>query len=222
MSQVAISGNASGTGVFTIASPNSNSNYTATLAAGTGTVVLDTLAQTLTNKTLTSPTITGAVMSSMASSIITSGTSVATTSGTAITFTSIPSWVKRITVMLNVVQGSATSPFMIRIGSGSITSTGYAGYTYTASANFTSATTGAQLQTGVSSTQPTNTVMTIVNISGNTWLFNGASAITSGGANISSFCIYSLALSGVLDRVQLTTANGTDTFTAGSINILYE
>jgi hypothetical protein len=35
-----------------------------------------------------------------------------------------------------------------------------------------------------------------------------------GGGNIS--------LSGVLDRVRLTTVNGTDTFDAGSVNILYE
>lgn len=39
MSQVAISGNASGTGVFTIASPNSNVNYTSTLPAATGTLI---------------------------------------------------------------------------------------------------------------------------------------------------------------------------------------
>jgi hypothetical protein len=31
-----------------------------------------------------------------------------------------------------------------------------------------------------------------------------------------------VTLSGVLDRVIITTANGTDTFDAGSINILYE
>jgi hypothetical protein len=30
------------------------------------------------------------------------------------------------------------------------------------------------------------------------------------------------ALSGTLDRVRITTVNGTDTFDAGSINILYE
>ena len=32
----------------------------------------------------------------------------------------------------------------------------------------------------------------------------------------------SLALGGTLDRVRITTANGTDTFDAGSINIFYE
>jgi hypothetical protein len=40
MSSVSVSGNASGTGVLTIAAPNTNSNYTLTLPAATGTVAL--------------------------------------------------------------------------------------------------------------------------------------------------------------------------------------
>ena len=39
MSQVAISGNASGTGTLTIAAPNTNSNYTLNLPAETGTLI---------------------------------------------------------------------------------------------------------------------------------------------------------------------------------------
>ena len=39
MSQVAISGNASGTGTLTIAAPNTNSNYTLTLPTNTGTLI---------------------------------------------------------------------------------------------------------------------------------------------------------------------------------------
>lgn len=58
MSQVKISGNASGTGVFTVASPNSNNTQTLTLPDATATLVGDTATQTLTNKTLTSPTLT--------------------------------------------------------------------------------------------------------------------------------------------------------------------
>jgi hypothetical protein len=38
MSKIALSGDASGTGTFTIASPNSNSNYTMTLPSANGTV----------------------------------------------------------------------------------------------------------------------------------------------------------------------------------------
>lgn len=47
MSQVTIQGNASGTGIFTIASPNSNTNRTLTLPDSTGTIATaeSTLAQ---------------------------------------------------------------------------------------------------------------------------------------------------------------------------------
>jgi hypothetical protein len=31
-----------------------------------------------------------------------------------------------------------------------------------------------------------------------------------------------VSLSGALDRIRLTTVNGTDTFDAGSVNIIYE
>ena len=39
MSQVRVSGNASGTGIITVTSPNTNSNYTLTLPAQTGTIL---------------------------------------------------------------------------------------------------------------------------------------------------------------------------------------
>ena len=60
MSSIQIQGNSSGTGVFTIASPNSSSNYTLTLPTATTTVVGTDATQTLTNKTLTTPNIDSA------------------------------------------------------------------------------------------------------------------------------------------------------------------
>ena len=59
---------------------------------------------------------------------ITSGTAVASTSGTSIDFTSIPSWVKRITVMFNGVSTNGTSQVQIQLGAGSVTTTGYLSY----------------------------------------------------------------------------------------------
>ena len=56
--------------------------------------------------TLTSPVIN---TPTMGGSVITSGTAVASTSGTSIDFTGIPSWVKRITVMMNGVSTSGSS-----------------------------------------------------------------------------------------------------------------
>ena len=59
---------------------------------------------------------------------IVSGTAVASTSGTSIDFTSIPSWVKRITVMFSGVSVSGTSNMQIQLGdSGGVENTGYLG-----------------------------------------------------------------------------------------------
>lgn len=146
-----------------------------------------------------------------------------TTTGTTINFTGIPSWVKRITIIYNGVSTSGTSPLLVRIGSGSIVSTGYlstgTGYGTTSggSAAFTNGfatedlSVAAALRYGQS---------TLLNITGNTWIFS--SVISQGGSIGSRWGGGSLALAGVLDRITLTASNGTDTFDAGSVNIMYE
>jgi hypothetical protein len=221
MSSVQIQGNAAGAGVFTIASPNSASSYTATLPAATTTLVGTDATQTLTNKTLGSGLVAGA-------SLITSGTAVATTSGTAIDFTSIPSWVKRITVMFNNVSGSGTSAQVVQIGSGSIQTTGYGSGSEqgnTGVAPRVSTTYFYATGTSNAGGQSTGHVV-LTNVSGNIWVQSGLiidSVNGSSSANL-SYTISSgvVTLSGVLDRIRITTANGTDTFDGGSINILYE
>jgi hypothetical protein len=61
MSKIALSGNASGTGTFTIASPNSNTDRTVNLPDAGGDMVLTTATQTLTNKSIDSTQLTGNV-----------------------------------------------------------------------------------------------------------------------------------------------------------------
>jgi hypothetical protein len=158
----------------------------------------------------------------MGASAITSGTAVASTSGTSIDFTGIPSWVKRITVMFNGVSTSGTSNYVVQIGSGSVTSSGYtsscANITTTPSlATSTSAflininATGAETYIG-------HVVITLV--SGFIYVQSGTIVrYSAGNTQVSAG---NVTLSGVLDRVRISTANGTDTFDAGSINILYE
>ena len=48
--------------------------------------------------------------------LLTAGTAVASTSGTSIDFTSIPSWVKRITVMFNEMSTSGSSDRIVQLG----------------------------------------------------------------------------------------------------------
>ena len=155
---------------------------------------------------------------------LTAGTAQASTSGTSITFTSIPSWVKRITVMFNGVSTSGTSVPLIQLGSGSPTTTGYlCSASSTGGAAITQAnyTTGFGLWGGAVSAATTiqgSAVFTLV--SGNTWICSGALGLSNSAAN--AIISGSIALSGTLDRVVITTVNGTDTFDAGSINVLYE
>lgn len=151
------------------------------------------------------------------------GTAVASTSGTSIDFTSIPSWVKRITVMFNGVSLSGTSAFLIQIGAGSVITTGYSGGGMRVGGSTVSA---ASFTTGFSFNNTTAAAtyggnIIITNVSGNIWAASGVLG-TSGGVESAAMTGGSISLGGTLDRVRITTVNGTDTFDAGSINILYE
>ena len=152
------------------------------------------------------------------------GTAVASTSGTSIDFTSIPSWVKRITVMFSGVSTSGTSLWQFQLGSGSVTTSGYNCFEYTqqnaGTATVSSRTSGFVLNANNASISMYGSI-TFENITANTWV--ARSTFTgSGAANTFWSSCGSIALSGVLDRVRITTVNGTDQFDAGSINILYE
>ena len=155
-------------------------------------------------------------------SIITRGTAVASTSGTSIDFTSIPSWVKRITVMFTGVGTSGTSTTLVQIGAGSVTSTGYvsSAQAFSATATSNSTSTAGFLSSISSASSARSGQWVITNITGNTWVCSntlGDSATSSAGIGGGT-----VALGGTLDRVRITTTNGTDTFDAGSVNILYE
>jgi hypothetical protein len=155
--------------------------------------------------------------------VITQGTAQNSTSGTSIDFTGIPSWVKRITVMFNGVSTNSTSNYLIQLGSGSVSSTGYSsGGMVGAGAGIatTFSTAGFLIRSDSASANISGSVI-LTSIASNTWAANGvlvspanSYTLTTAGA--------SPTLGGSLDRVRVTTVSGTDTFDAGSINILYE
>ena len=141
---------------------------------------------------------------------------------TAANFTGIPSWVKRITVMFSGISLSGTDSILVQIGdSGGISATGYVGggtrtgSTSVAGANFTTgfgfnnATAAATYSGG----------LTINLVSGTTWAAFGV--ISGSATEQAGMSAGNKTLTGVLDRVSVT-RTGTNTFDAGTINILYE
>ena len=150
---------------------------------------------------------------------IASGTAVASTSGTSITFTGIPSWAKRVTVMMQQVSASGTSPFIVQLGTVSgIETTSYTG-TGGSGTSATGNTVGYIVSQNQSAAANYDGIATITNISGNTWVCSGTSA---GQAYVVTVFAGAKTLAGVLTQLRFTTVNGTDTFDAGSINIMYE
>jgi hypothetical protein len=155
---------------------------------------------------------------------ITRSTLVTCAGQTSIDFTSIPAWVERITVMFQGVSVSGTSNFLIQIGdSGGFENTGYV------SGSFDNSTASNSTIGFIASSQQIATAtwggaITISNLSGNVWVSSGT--IASGTAGYLASSGGAKTLTDVLDRVRITTVNGTDTFdttpSAGTINIIYE
>jgi hypothetical protein len=152
-------------------------------------------------------------------------TAKASTSGTSVDFTGIPSWAKRITVMFQGVSTSSTSRWQIQLGTGAgptFTTSGYIGYSFNTS---TTTVAGGSITSGVPiSNSPLaagnySGIATIATLGSNSW------AVTSylgGDNNQGTGGGGSIALGAVLTAVRITTVNGTDTFDAGTINIMYE
>ena len=154
---------------------------------------------------------------------LTAGTAVASTSGTSIDFTGIPSWVKRITVMFNGVSTNGGNPFLIQVGSGSVTTSGYASScSYQgASTSGTNGTAGFYMWRGGAGESQSG-AFTIYLVSGTTYIGSGVFGYSSAQSYSTTGGGTSPALSGALDRIRITTVNGTDAYDGGAINILYE
>ena len=200
--------------------PSSGSNNIVLNANGS-TAITTLSSTTLTSTDITGTDITGTTIQGTIKQGTVSGPHPLSPAATSIDFTSIPSWVKKITVMFDGVSTNGSSIVQVQIGSSSFTTSGYLSGTADDLSSRTSLTTGFAIQS-VSALNLIYLSMVIRLVSGNTWLSthsgtfnqNGSYYSVSGGGNVT--------LSGALDRVRITTVNGTDEFDAGSINIMYE
>ena len=151
-----------------------------------------------------------------------SGTALATTSGTSFDFTSIPSWVKRITITFSEVSTSGSTNIQLLLGTtGGFESTGYISQigAIVGSAASTSGWTTGFVLANVTGTNAGSGHAVLTKVSGNSWAL---SAILKCSTNQINFIGGSKTVSGALDRIRLNCTTGTDAFDAGSVNILYE
>ena len=108
----------------------------------------------------------------------------------------------------------------MRVGAGSVATSGYTSQVMQATSATTS-TSGFVLTHDSAAASNRAGIATICLVSSNTYVSsailscpdNGLQIATSGGT---------VALGGALDRVRITTVNGSDTFDAGSVNISWE
>jgi hypothetical protein len=142
--------------------------------------------------------------------------------GTTVNFTGIPSWVKRITVILNAVSTNGTSLPIIQIGTSSgVEATGYLSTAQDGAASGNS-TVGYLISRLITTSSSFTGNAVLCKVSGDTWICSGDIAVQpTVSANVESIA-GSKTLSGTLDRVRITTEGGVNTFDAGTINIFYE
>lgn len=205
--------NAFSGGSVTLNPASTASDFTHTLPAVSGTVVT----------TGSSAVVTPAMLSQP----LTRMTAQNSTSGTFIDFTGIPSWVRRITLMASGVSVTGTSSLLFQLGTASgIENTGYSATTVitgSSTANFIS-TAGFPMFINTAAWNLQGSIV-FTNLTGNIWVASGIMTYGNSATGGSSWISYSAGdktLAAVLDRVRITTVNGTDAFDAGSINVLYE
>jgi hypothetical protein len=177
--------------------------------------------------TLTTSGITGNLVGNVTGSLTQGGSltlgTAQTASGTSVDFTGIPSWAKRVTAMFSGVSTNGTSNWLVQIGTSSgVVATGYASTGSrlgTSSATLATSTAGFIIKSDAAGSTGSGLV-TIANVSSNFWC--SQHTLGSSGSSDSFAGGGAITLSGALDRVRITTVNGTDTFDAGTINIMFE
>ena len=164
--------------------------------------------------------------STVPASRIVQGTAQTTSGANAYGYTSIPSWVKRITLSFQGCRSSSTGEYLgMQIGSGSYTASGY-GYTMTslsnAAATINSSASSANILCSLTSTatRASSGICILTLVGSNLWTFTQTATDPNGG--ITYLGAAYVTLGGALDRIQIFISGGVQTFTAGTVNIIYE
>lgn len=146
--------------------------------------------------------------------------------GTAVDFTGIPSWAKKIRIIVNGVSTSGTSHLLCQLGTDSgVENTGYFNLSSVVNATVANSTGGITSSAGFilytfANTDVKSGTIELSKIDTNKWVESHSVAI--GVSNWTNSGSGNKTTTNILDRIRITTVNGTDTFDAGSINIMYE
>ena len=146
-------------------------------------------------------------------------------SGTYVDFTGIPVGVKRVVISFYNVQKSGTTNNLLQLGTSSgVVTSGYTGRTvYSGDSATVSLTSTSGFLTSAGDAASTCLVSgnsTLMNITGNTWVFS-----VTGSRTESSYSFQGggyVSLSSPLSRIRFTTSSGSDTYSGGVINVFYE
>lgn len=143
--------------------------------------------------------------------------------GTAINFTGIPSTAKEITISFVNVSLNGSADILVQVGTASgVETTGYnsASSQLTIATASTSYTAGFGFD-GAGAATTFNGALTLTkHAGGDTWVAAGVMArADTAGCTVAAG---SKGTTGTLDRIRITSTNGTDTFDGGAFNILYK
>jgi hypothetical protein len=171
----------------------------------------------------TNLSVTGTVTSGGKTLGLTTFSSVSA-SGTSVDFSSIPSWVKRISLIFSGISTTGTVPLLVQLGdSGGVQATGYSSFGARLGASgvaSAASTVGFNIQQN-DATSAWSGIFTIMNVSGNTWSASwalGAGSSVDGGTGGGNKTLDN----GVLTTVRITTTTGTPTFDAGTFTVVIE
>ena len=155
-------------------------------------------------------------------------TAEANAAGNSVIFTGIPDWAKRITLVFNAVSTNGTSPVVIKLGNNTEDAFGYAsGYSLVPNpsdgpvrSERGSSASGIYVSGNNTSTDNRYGTVTIHDTGSRAWIASGVVG-TAQFDNV-SMVWGAVRLTAALDRVRVTTVNGTDTFDFGTITLFYE
>lgn len=150
-------------------------------------------------------------------------TETVTTSGTTHDYTSVPSWVKKITIIFDGVSTDGNEEIIVQVGdSGGFHTSSYTGSASQLSSVVTSATEtgGFALSKDSVSTGSYSGIATICKLTsaGTIWVW---ASITQFGNSI-DLGVGRVTLDTILTQIRLTSTGTPDTFDAGTFNVLYE